>query len=44
MLRHPQSPYKQGRSTPKEAYLLKVKRFSDGEAVIVDLAGGNAER
>lgn len=37
MLRHPQSPYKQGRSTPKEAYLLKVKRFSDGEAVIVDL-------
>lgn len=37
MLRAPQSPYKQGRSTPKEAYLLKVKRFNDAEAVIVDL-------
>lgn len=37
MLRSPTSPYKQGRSTPKEAYLLKVKRFSDAEAVIVDL-------
>lgn len=37
MLRDPQSPYKQGRSTPKEAYLLKVKRFNDAEAVIVDL-------
>lgn len=37
MLRSPSSPYKHGRSTPKEAYLLKVKRFSDAEAVIVDL-------
>lgn len=37
MLRHPASPYKHGRSTPKEAYLLKVKRFNDAEAVIVDL-------
>jgi len=37
MLRDPNSPYKQGRSTPKEAYLLKVKRFNDAEAVIVGL-------
>jgi DNA ligase-1 len=37
MLRHPMSPYKQGRSTPKEAYLLKVKRFFDAEAEIIDM-------
>lgn len=35
MLRSPQGPYKQGRSTLKEGYLLKVKQFSDAEAVVI---------
>lgn len=35
MLRHPDSPYKHGRSTVKENYLLKVKRFIDNEAEII---------
>lgn len=35
MLRDPQSPYKFGRSTVKEGYLLKLKRFSDSEAEII---------
>jgi DNA ligase-1 len=35
MLRHPAGPYKHGRSTAKEAWLLKVKRFEDGEAVVL---------
>lgn len=34
MLRHPNGPYKQNRSTLKEAYLVKVKRFEDSEALI----------
>lgn len=34
MLRHPKGPYKQNRSTLREAYLVKVKRFSDGEAIV----------
>jgi DNA ligase-1 len=36
MLRHPNGPYKQNRSTLREAYLVKVKRFEDGEARILD--------
>lgn len=36
MLRDPQGPYKEGRATEKEAWLLKLKRFRDSEAVIVD--------
>lgn len=35
MLRHPAGPYKHGRSTAKEAWLLKVKRFEDSEAVVL---------
>lgn len=35
MLRTGDSPYKCGRSSSKEAYLLKLKRFNDAEAVIV---------
>ena len=35
MLRGPQSPYKFGRSTTKEGYLLKLKRFADSEAEII---------
>ena len=36
MLRKPNGPYKCTRSTLKEGYLLKVKRFLDGEAVITE--------
>ena len=35
ILRDPQSPYKFGRSTVKEGYLLKLKRFADSEAEII---------
>jgi DNA ligase-1 len=35
MLRHPDGPYKHGRSTAKEGWLLKVKRFEDSEAKIL---------
>jgi DNA ligase-1 len=35
MIRDPQGRYKFGRSTVREAILLKVKRFDDAEAVIV---------
>ena len=36
MLRRPESPYKFGRSTWREHYLIKIKRFEDSEAVVVD--------
>lgn len=35
MLRHPDGPYKHGRSTAKEGWLLKAKRFEDSEARII---------
>jgi len=35
MLRSPDGPYKFGRSTAKQGYLLKLKRFTDAEATIV---------
>lgn len=35
MLRTPDSPYKFGRSTMKEQYLMKLKRFEDSEARII---------
>lgn len=35
MIRDPQGPYKQGRSSEREGWLLKVKRFEDGEARIL---------
>lgn len=35
MLRTLDSPYKYGRSTSKQGYLLKLKRFKDSEAVIL---------
>lgn len=34
MIRSPEGPYKYGRSTEKEGYLMKLKRFEDSEAVI----------
>lgn len=35
MVRKPSSKYKYGRSTAREGHLLKVKRFVDGEAVVI---------
>ena len=35
MVRSMNGPYKQGRSTLKEGYLLKIKRFVDEEAIII---------
>lgn len=35
MLRSPDGPYKFGRSTEREAYLLKVKRFTQEEAEVI---------
>lgn len=37
ILRDPESPYKFGRSTIKEEYMLKVKPFEDFDAVVVDV-------
>ena len=36
MLRDPNGPYKEGRSTLKQGWLLKVKRFVDAEIEITD--------
>lgn len=36
MLRDPNGPYKYGRSTLREGWLLKLKRFEDAEAVVID--------
>lgn len=36
MVRDPVGPYKHGRSTEREGWLLKLKRFEDSEAEIVD--------
>lgn len=35
MIRSPEGPYKCGRSTLKEGYLLKLKRFADSEAEVL---------
>jgi DNA ligase-1 len=35
MIRGCDSPYKNGRSTKKEGYLLKLKKFEDAEAVVI---------
>jgi DNA ligase-1 len=35
MLRSSSSPYKCGRSSVKEGYLLKIKKFTDAEAVVI---------
>lgn len=37
MIRDPRAPYKYGRSTLSEEYLLKFKRFEDSEAVILSV-------
>lgn len=35
ILRDPNAPYKRGRSTVKEGYLLKLKRFTDAEFEVI---------
>lgn len=37
MLRDPDGPYKFGRSTEREGWLLKVKRFEDSEGILIDV-------
>lgn len=37
MIRSQSGPYKQGRSTANEGYLMKLKRFVDGEGTVLDL-------
>ncbi|TXH15262.1 MAG: ATP-dependent DNA ligase [Hyphomicrobiaceae bacterium] len=44
MLRDPAGPYKHGRSTLREGYLMKLKRFTDGEAVVVRLEEGHVNQ
>ena len=39
MLRDPSAPYKYGRSTVRKGYLLKLKRFEDSEAEVIDIVG-----
>lgn len=36
MLRCPRAPYKENRSTLKQEWLLKVKRFTDSDAEVID--------
>lgn len=48
MLRHLDGPYKHGRSTMREGFLMKLKRFKDDEAVVIEteelMHNGNEER
>lgn len=37
MIRGPKSPYKYGRSTEREGWLLKLKRFDDSEAYVIGM-------
>lgn len=37
ILRDPRGPYKHGRSTEREGWMLKLKRFVDSEAEILDI-------
>ncbi len=37
ILRHPDAPYKHGRSTMREQGMVKVKRFADSEAVVLGM-------
>lgn len=40
IIRDPDKPYKYGRSTVREAGLLRIKRFIDSEAVVIDITEG----
>lgn len=37
IIKDPNSPYKYGRSTLKEGYMLKIKRYKDSEAIIISV-------
>lgn len=37
VLRDPNGPYKHGRSTTKEGWMLKMKRFEDAEAAVLEV-------
>lgn len=41
ILRDPNGLYKQGRSTVREGGLLRIKRFAEDEAVVVEVTEGN---
>lgn len=40
ILRRPDSPYKHGRCTVNEGYLLRIKRFVDREAIVLSVEEG----
>lgn len=40
MVRDPAGPYKCGRSTEREGWLLKIKRFEDAEAEVLETYEG----
>lgn len=40
ILKHPKSPYKQGRSTLSQGWMLKLKRFADAEGELLGLVEG----
>jgi DNA ligase 1 len=40
IIRDPHGLYKEGRSTPTEGGLLRIKRFADGEAVVLSVEEG----
>lgn len=44
MVRAPWAPYKNGRSTLREGFLMKLKRFTDGEAKVLRLEEGKYNR
>jgi DNA ligase-1 len=41
MIRDPKGPYKQGRSTENEGWLLKMKRFLDAEGEVLEILEGS---
>lgn len=41
MIRTLRGPYKQGRSTERELYLAKIKRFTDAEGLVLDMLEGS---
>jgi len=44
MLRSAIGPYKHGRSTLREGYLMKLKRFQDGEAEVIGIEQGSSNQ
>jgi DNA ligase-1 len=44
MVRAPESPYKCGRATAREGWLLKIKRFEDAEAEVIGTYEGLSNR